>query len=133
VCAVLTLQPARCQGSDLRRQAARAGLTPPALPYEHARVEQSTEESYEEIEGALRSALRGTTKAKPVRCPHCQESFKVNMPDFSAAISAGKLLLELVVSRPKPPEKPGPLDFSADVEMGEMSTRDLYRIAFPRP
>ena len=96
------------------------------------RIERSTEESFAEIEAALRSALQGTTKQRGVKCPACGEGFKVNMPDHSAAISAAKLLLELNVSRPKQPEEPPPMpEYDEDApDFDSMTTADLYRVAF---
>jgi hypothetical protein len=98
------------------------------------RIERSAEESYAEIEQALRRALQGSTKPKGVKCPNCGEGFKVNLPDHAAAIASAKLLLELVVSRPKPPEEPTPLPpWEGDApDFNSMSTADLYRVAFDR-
>lgn len=98
------------------------------------RIDRSAQESYEEIEAALRRALKGTTKAKGVKCPNCGDAFKVLLPDHTAAIASAKLLLELVVSRPKPPEEERPLPTYGDGEMpdyGSMTTAELRRLAFP--
>jgi hypothetical protein len=107
------------------------GPNGPAPKTLRERVERSTEEAYSEIERALREALRGATKTRKVRCPSCSESFEVRLPDFSSAISASKLLLELVVSRPKPPEDEQPPEWPHDGDFGRLSERDLRRLAFP--
>jgi hypothetical protein len=96
------------------------------------RVERSTEDNYREIEDALRAALKGGTKPRSVKCPQCNEVFKLVLPDFGPSISAAKLLLELVVSRPRSPEEERPMPpLTDDLDLGSLSTADLYRVAFP--
>ncbi len=78
--------------------AATNGNTPRTL---RERVEDTTEALYEDIERGLREALTNATKARKTRCPSCQETFEVRLPDHGASISAAKSLLDLVVSRPE--------------------------------
>ena len=92
------------------------------------RVEDTTEALYEDIERGLREALTNATKARKTRCPSCQETFEVRLPDHGASISAAKSLLDLVVSRPKPELEPSPVDAESEgFDISKLSTPQLRR------
>ena len=92
------------------------------------RVEDTTDALYEDIERGLREALTNATKARKTRCPACQETFEVRLPDHGASISAAKSLLDLVVSRPKPELEPSLVELEGEgFDFANLSTPQLRR------
>ena len=121
----LPLTPLTPEGEAKEEPEPTNGNVPRTL---RERVEDTTEALYEDIERGLREALTNATKARKTRCPSCQETFEVRLPDHGASISAAKSLLDLVVSRPKPEVEPGVGELEGEgFDLSSLSTAQLRR------
>jgi hypothetical protein len=96
-----------------------------------AALQQTAEESYAEIELALREAIRSASKATKVNCPSCQHIFSVQVRDWGNVIRASSELLDRVVSKPSAAPAEVAVDPSAPMteeEIHKLSWKELDRL-----